>query len=263
MLDTSDLLAPQSPASLPAAPARTAWRALPHARPSPVAPAPGRCAIVVEPYFDRAARARLQASGEPAALANLAPARRRAGGMAPGLMQVQRMHRDGLAPPQATDLFPYLGRGTAVEACIEGMRLTPDRLQAELQLDVEGTRLTVFDASFTQARSVYQLARRYRFELAALALDLRPAPAVAPLRLQPARRASTRITAELRRVQPAAVMLLGAPLTRLTLRTWVGTQALNLPALAHPSQFADGWAPGSGEAATGRVWLQAQLIGPA
>lgn len=263
MLDAPDLLVPLAPADLPPAPGRAAWRALPYAAPRAVTPAPGACAVIVQPYFSRQARERLQELSEPAAHANLAPARRCRQGFKPGLMQVQRVLHRGLSEPTAHDLFPYLGPGAEIEACVEGMRLTPDRLQAELQLNIDGARVTVFDAYFTQARSVYQLARRYRFEVTALACRLAPTDAGAPLRLRPARRASTRISAELRSVKPQAVILLDEPLTRMTLRTWVGSSALNLPTLAHASQLAEGWTPRSGEAVAGRVWLQAQLIEPA
>lgn len=260
MSDTLSLFATTAPANLPQRPSQVAWRALRLARPTLDDAGRARGAVIVQPYFDHGTRQRWRSLDQPLGLATLCPARRQPRGFSPGWMRVDALQHAGL---QALDAFPYLGPGAEVDARILGVRVTADRLQAELLLDVGGHRLTVFDAGFTQARAVYRPEQRYRFALTALALTLGPQPADDPMRLRPARRASTHGSGELRRVQADAAVIHGQPLWRLTLRSWIGPQALLLPVLAHAQGLAPDWEPTTGEAAGGRLWLQAELVGPA
>lgn len=261
MSESPTLLVTEAPNNLPSAPTRAAWQALPGTAPRPSMPR--RCSIVLQPYFDRRAIQQLRDADLPLAHVNLGPAKRCRRGFQPGLMQVQLLLERGLSQPDRQDLFPYLGPGAEIEARVEGLRMTPDRLQAELQLDVHGTRLTAFDAYSTQARSMYRRGQNYRFELTALALELAPTDTREQDRLQPARRAITRLTAAVRQAKPGATQLLGQALTRLKLRTQLGSQTLDLPTWAHPSRLAGTGTPQAGDTVAGRVWLQAQLIGPA
>lgn len=104
------------------------------------------------------------------------------GACASGLMSL--IHQDPGGPDQEPSnvlwsAFPFFGDGVEVLAEVEQVNLHPNRIEACLQLGLNGGGLIcAFDTCFWQSRAVYRADECYRFVVSALAYEMQPASAL-------------------------------------------------------------------------------------
>lgn len=129
--------------------------------------------------IDEAGIENLIHGGEPMGMTLLYSGKQAAGRRFGFMSLIERTTDENTGEPcnQFCSGYPFFGEGRELEAEVERVSLYPNRLEAEIQLNLaSGGIVFAFDPLFWQNRALYRANEFYLFSVASMAYLIQPAP---------------------------------------------------------------------------------------